>query len=112
MQVDKKYRLKEECTSAFMENAHCNNEMVRLIDKNGGWFTVRNVSKCDYDLYVDEIEFANGQVAGSGGFVPYFELAQGEFKYFEKIKDESITLTVYEGNAEEMIALIKKTFNK
>lgn len=112
MQVDKSYRLKEEFVAEFIELSHCNIEMLRLINENGGWFTVKNISKCDGDLFVDEITFANGLDAGSGGFIPYFELSQGEFNFFEKVEANSLYLTVHEGNAEEIIELIKKTFNK
>ncbi|ARW57663.1 hypothetical protein [Kosakonia phage Kc304] len=118
MQEGKFYSFNEAFRADFIEDNSTNENMLRLIEEGGGSFGVLEMVTEDTDKYVCKVRMKNGEVydANSSGD-EYFELSNGEFKYFVEVGStaegaKSMSLVVTRENAEEMIELIKKAFNK
>lgn len=118
MKEGKSYRFNEQFREEFIEESMANENMLELIKENGGSFEVLDTSVEGINKYVCRVRMANGAVfnADDSGH-DYFELSDDEFKYFIEISEStdgvmSMILNVNPDNAEEMIELIKKVFNK
>lgn len=120
MKEGKVYRIIPNKREKFVDENSCNENMLDCIDENGGSFTVVKVHKEDSSLYVTKVRMANGKVFSDGcEGDTYFEICESEFEFFEEVKPEGasrgvleLKLEVDSNNAEEMIELIKKVFNK
>ncbi|QVW28390.1 hypothetical protein [Escherichia phage C6] len=125
MEIGKKYELRPECIKAFINITPINNnDMVDLIQDNGGWFEVKDMLTIDGDKFVTKIECANGEIYNEVGLGPnYFELHEDEFYCFREYAeqdevDEPITKAgvtqihciVTEQNVDQIIELLQKTF--
>ena len=119
MQEGKFYSFKEAFRDDFIEDSGTNENILRLIEEGGGSFGVLEMVTEDTGKYVCKVRMKNGEVydANSSGD-DYFELSDDEFKYFVEVVGsttegaQSMSLVVTPENAEEMIVLIKKAFNK
>lgn len=120
MKEGKVYRIIPSKREQFVDENSCNENMLESIDENGGSFTVLTVHNEGTDRYVTKVRMSNGEVFGEDGDGDtYFEICSSEFEFFEEVKPEGasrgvleIKLEVDSNNAEEMIELIKKVFNK
>lgn len=120
MKEGKVYRIITSKREQFVDENSCNENMLEHIDENGGSFTVLVVRKECGENYVTKVRMANGEVFNDDGEGDaYFEIHESEFEFFEEVKPEGasrgvleIKLEVDSNNAEEMIELIKKVFNK
>ena len=122
MKEGKTYCLNPGYRDSFIEENENNEQMVEIIEQGGGTFTVLEMGSFNEGSYVNRIRTKNGDVytADSHGD-DYFELSSDEFCYFDEVKVEpevtsrgvvSLELVVDSANAEEMVELIKKVFNK
>ncbi|CCI88813.1 uncharacterized 14.8 kDa protein in frd-Gp32 intergenic region [Yersinia phage phiR1-RT] len=119
MQEGKFYSFNEAFRADFIEDNSTNENMLRLIEEGGGSFWVLEMATEDTGKYVRRVRMKNGEVydTDSPGD-EYFELSNWEFKYFVEVVGlttegaQSMSLVVTRENAEEMIELIKKAFNK
>lgn len=118
MKEGKFYSFNEAFRSHFIEDSGANENMLRLIEEGGGSFEVLEMVTEDTDKYVCKVRMKNGEVYDANSFADeYFELSNEEFKYFVEVGSttegaQSMSLVVTPENAEEMIELIKKAFNK
>lgn len=118
MKEGKFYRFNEQFRDAFIEENGNNENMLTLLKTSGGSFEVLEVYSDNTGTYVNRARMANGEVYGADGMgLEYFELSDEEFKYFiemglpsEGVQTISLIVTPY--NAEAMIEVIKKAFNK
>ncbi|UJJ22236.1 hypothetical protein [Erwinia phage Virsaitis27] len=118
MQEGKFYSFNKAFRADFIEDNSTNENMLHLIEEGGGSFGVLEMVTEDTAKYVCKVRMKNGEVydANSSGS-EYFELSNEEFKYFVEVGSttegaQSMSLVVTPENAEEMIELIKKAFNK
>ncbi|WWP52043.1 hypothetical protein [Enterobacter phage ZX14] len=120
MKEGKVYRIIPSKRERFVDENSCNENMLEHIDENGGSFTVLVINKEDCGRYVTKVRMANGEEFSADGLGDeYFEISNLEFEFFEEVKPEGasrgvleLKLEVDSNNAEEMIELIKKVFNK
>ena len=124
MKIGKKYELRPECIKAFINITPINNnDMVDIIQENGGWFEVKDTMTTDGDKFVTKIKCANGKIFSSDGTLEeYFELHEDEFycfrEYAEDEVDKPVTKAgvtqihciVTEQNVDQIIELLQKTF--
>ncbi|WBF77588.1 hypothetical protein A73_102 [Escherichia phage A73] len=117
MEVGKTYKLNPKLVEEFIQaDPSYNHEIVSFLDEHGPRFIVNNMSMIEGDEYVNNITTEDGAVGcdsfsvGCGAM--YFELRESEFEYFEEVSDlKIIQVSVSESNAQEVIDLIKSTFN-
>lgn len=125
MEIGKKYELRPERIKSFINISPINNnDMVDIIQENGGWFEVKDTMTSDGDKFVTKIKCANGEVFSSDGTLEeYFELHEDEFYCFREYAeqdevDEPVTKAgvtqihciVTEQNVDQIIKLLQKTF--
>lgn len=118
MKEGKFYRFNEQFRDEFIEESGYNDDILDILAKNGEVFEVLCVSSEDGNRYVNKIRTANGEVFSCEEIGPdYFELSDVEFKYFIEVNNtqngvQAMTLIVTPDNAQAMIEVIKKAFNK
>lgn len=106
----------------FANYSTANDDMIKFIKEHGGSFTPTRTLVEDGVHYVTEVEMADGTRFDSDGYNDdYFELEQGEFRFFEEVTEGeqdpvegliSMKIEVNRQNFEAMIDLIRKNFKK
>ena len=61
MEIGKKYELNPHRIKSFIDNSSLNANIVDIIQENGGWFEVKEVSVANGYKAVKHIECANGK---------------------------------------------------
>ena len=125
MEIGKKYELRPERIKSFINITPINNnDMVDIIQENGGWFEVKDMMTADGDEFVTKIKCANGEIFSSDGLLEkYFELHEDEFYCFREYGEQDevdkpvtkagvtqIHCIVTEQNVDQIIELLQKTF--
>lgn len=118
----KYYRVIPAFEADFANYSTSNGAMIEFIKDHGGSFTPTRTSVEDGTRYVSEVEMADGTRFDSDGYNDdYFELEEGEFRFFEEVIEDAVTegeglismkIEVNHKNFEEMIDLIRKNFKK
>lgn len=118
----KYYRVIPAFEAEFANYSTANDDMIKFIKEHGGSFTPTRTLVEDGVHYVTEVEMADGTRFDSDGYNDdYFELEQGEFRFFEEVTEGeqdsvegliSMKIEVNHQNFEAMIDLIKKNFKK
>jgi hypothetical protein len=119
----KYYRVRPAFEDDFTRYSTSNYRMVDLIKEHGGSFTPTHTAVEDGTYYVSAVEMADGaRFDSDGDYDAYFELEEGEFKFFEEVTDAenedraegllSMKIEVNHQNFEAMIDLIIKNFKK
>ena len=120
METGKFYVLDPAAKKQFIADCPDDNAlMVKRMAECGDSFKVLEMECYDGEYFVEKIEMKDGTIFTSMGEEgeDYFELAQGEFKYFLEVDEnapvvdtQTIHVQVNHKNAAEVIALIKATF--
>lgn len=120
METGKIYVLNSADKKRFIADCPDDNAlMVKRMAECGDSFKVLEMECYDGEYFVEKIEMKDGTIFTSMGEEgeDYFELAQGEFKYFLEVDEnapvvdtQTIHVQVNHKNAAEVIALIKATF--
>lgn len=120
METGKIYVLDQTAKKRFIADCPDDNAlMVKRIAECGGSFKVLEMECYDGEYFVEKIEMKDGSIFTSMGEEgeDYFELAEGEFKYFLEVDEapapvdtQTIHVQINHKNAAEVIALIKATF--
>lgn len=119
----KYYRVIPAMEAGFASYSTSNKSMIDRIKIHGGSFTPTRTSVEEGTRYISEVEMADGVRFDSDGYNgDYFELEEGEFKFFEEVTESecedpskgliSMKIEVDHQNFEAMIDLIKKNFIK
>ena len=125
MEIGKKYELRPERIKAFINISPINNnDMVDIIQNNGGWFEVKDTLTSDGDKFVTKIKCANDKIFSADGTLEeYFELHEDEFYCFREYGEQAeveepvtkagvtqIHCIVTKQNVDQIIELLQKTF--
>lgn len=120
----KYYRVIQAFETEFANYSTANDDMMKFIKEHGGSFTPTRTLVEDGTRYVSEVEMADGTRFDSDGYNDdYFELEEGEFRFFEEVTEGeeaseeaegliSMKIEVNQQNFEAMIDLIRKNFKK
>ncbi len=121
MKLNTEYRIIPSLAAEWDLSSSGNNRMRQMIEEHGGSFFPTKMLDED-SSFITEVTFKDGTTADAEGFGDaYFEIADYEFKYFERVNEiggvvqdgpTRLDLIVTPENAEEMIELIKKVFKK